>query len=498
MKVTLVLIAAVLAVAHASDCSFCGPYDVTAKTLPDYVGESPIPFASSTGYVNVNATDDRYNFYWLVESMGDPATDPLIFWYQGGPGCSGLLGLFTEHGPFRVQPDGTVDLAQYTWNQYASIVYLEQPTGVGFSFDPDSGHKYTSNDFQSAVDNYNFVEGFLAANPRFVGNPTWLLGESYGGVYIPSLANQILAHPGSTIYNQYKGMMLGNPVISCDSLNNRDVVVNMFYWHGLMSYRTYKAWNDAGCKQSGGSLACTELYVSANTEVGQIYQELGAFSFNGTQPSLDPDSLYQDFITGNASLEWTLSTLDDQQETFDSLTADYLNRKDVQQAIHAMAPPSGEWSTCVSPLFLRYKTSGLSMIPYYQEVISQRPDVSILVYSGDTDIATVPFGQTELCLAELDGITKESWTPWFVNGATAGYIEQYKEYSFATVKGAGHTVPEYQPFNSIELFRRFLQNQNLDGGEVYFPPPGTKNRKRKMRQGDVLRRTSNLIRRLNL
>ena len=158
-KLLLVVAVALAATSLASaSCDFCGPFPVTAKTLPDYVGQDPLPFASSTGYVTVNASQGRNNFYWLVESMGNPATDPLVFWYQGGPGCSGLGGLFTEHGPFRVQADGTVDLAQYTWNQYASIVYLEQPCGVGFSFDTNSGYKYTSSDEQSAVDNYNFVE----------------------------------------------------------------------------------------------------------------------------------------------------------------------------------------------------------------------------------------------------------------------------------------------------------------------------------------------------
>jgi carboxypeptidase C (cathepsin A) len=483
----LLLLAAVAVAVSAQDCDYCGPYNVTADTLPSYVGPNPFPFLSSTGYVQV--TSDRSIFYWLVESQSaTPEQDPLVFWYQGGPGCSGLAGLFTEHGPFRVNADGNVELAQFTWNTNANVVYLEQPCGVGFSFSPEPNHVYTSSDDQAASDNFNFIEGFLKANPEFIGRKTWLAGESYGGVYIPTLTGQILDNPDSDIYKQLTGTMLGNPVMSCESLKEKDVLIDIWFWHQLISYSTYTEWNSAGCSNTPQSAHCSAMFIKAFHEIGQVYQEIGSFTFNGTQPSLDPDDLYQDFILGNGTLEWTL-TLETNGDTLDELAVDYLNRADVQAAIHSQPPPAGTWEICTPGSTLKYNISGESMIPFYQNLISQRPDVTILVYSGDIDIATVPAAQTQLCLTELMGtpIDGRTWAPWYVNGATAGYVEYFSQYTYATVKGAGHTVPTYQPLSAYNLFERFTQNLNLDGGEVYFPADASA-KKKPLRQSDMLRK----------
>ena len=53
---------------------------------------TPLPFDMFSGYLTVNATHGRALFYWFAESAGNPATDPVLVWMQGGPGCSSLIG----------------------------------------------------------------------------------------------------------------------------------------------------------------------------------------------------------------------------------------------------------------------------------------------------------------------------------------------------------------------------------------------------------------------
>ena len=61
----------------------------------------------------------------------------------------------------------------------------------------------------------------------------------------------------------------------------------------------------------------------------------------------------------------------------------------------------------------------------------------------------------ELAVGAAVGAARRTapWRPWTVNGITAGYWEEFDRYTFATVKGAGHTVPQYQPLTSFDTSR---------------------------------------------
>ena len=61
-------------------------------------------YAMYSGYLDIPDSHKSLH-YIFVESQRDPTTDPLIIWYNGGPGCSSMLGFAQEHGPY-VVPDG--------------------------------------------------------------------------------------------------------------------------------------------------------------------------------------------------------------------------------------------------------------------------------------------------------------------------------------------------------------------------------------------------------
>jgi len=119
-----------------------------------------VPFNQFSGYINLLGTKKQIH-YWFVESVDVPSeTAPVVFWTNGGPGCSGLIGFLTEQGPFRPDADGILQQNPYAWNKVANMVFLEQPVGVGFSYS-DNSNDYKIGDDQAAKDNLATIRGFL-------------------------------------------------------------------------------------------------------------------------------------------------------------------------------------------------------------------------------------------------------------------------------------------------------------------------------------------------
>ncbi len=89
--------------------------------------------------IDINGDGVKFAHYWFVTSQNNPATDPVVLWLNGGPGCSSMDGLFIEQGPLLF--DGTytngipnLQANPQSWNRVANMLYIEAPVGVGFSF----------------------------------------------------------------------------------------------------------------------------------------------------------------------------------------------------------------------------------------------------------------------------------------------------------------------------------------------------------------------------
>ncbi len=97
----------------------------------DLTKRSNLSNRSYTGYIDVEA---RHLFFYFFESRSNPDNDDVIFWTNGGPGCSSSTGLFLELGPCRVTGIDNVTFNPYSWNEKANVFFIDQPVGVGFSY----------------------------------------------------------------------------------------------------------------------------------------------------------------------------------------------------------------------------------------------------------------------------------------------------------------------------------------------------------------------------
>ncbi len=134
-----------------------------------------------SGYVTYTSPmqkSQHHTFVWIAESQNDPSTDPILFWSNGGPGCSGLFGMGFENGPFQAQSDGGLLPSEYSWNKRATVVWFEQPAGVGFSYSDNPADYNNYNDTVSSTDNAAFLTAFFAAYPKYQSLKLFLTSES--------------------------------------------------------------------------------------------------------------------------------------------------------------------------------------------------------------------------------------------------------------------------------------------------------------------------------
>jgi carboxypeptidase C (cathepsin A) len=199
-------------------------------------------FAAFSGYVDISKGKKIH--YMFVESQTSPTTQPVVIWFNGGPGCSSMLGFTQEHGPFVIN-DGTSKFVEneWTWNMEANMLYIEQPAGVGYSY-CDGVENCTFDDDVSGKDNLNAVLAWFQKFPEFQTNELYISGESYAGIYVPYLAHYIDQHntqyaADDTVFKpNLKGFMVGNGVTNWE-YDTTNAYVDMAFWHSLYEIELY-------------------------------------------------------------------------------------------------------------------------------------------------------------------------------------------------------------------------------------------------------------------
>eukprot|EP00928_Gymnodinium_smaydae_P005512 TRINITY_DN11876_c0_g2_i1.p1 TRINITY_DN11876_c0_g2~~TRINITY_DN11876_c0_g2_i1.p1 ORF type:complete len:539 (-),score=37.56 TRINITY_DN11876_c0_g2_i1:357-1919(-) len=469
------------------------------RTLPDLDGVLP-ERSLFAGYLNVSR---RHYYYVFARAQSDPDNAPFFFWTNGGPGCSSVgEGLWMEHGPYKVNGRLVgVEPNPYSWNRFANVLYLEHPVGVGFSYSENASDYKLLNDYQEADDLHDALEAFSALYPSFAPNKRaglYLSGESYGGEYVPHLAHRIMTGHSHLLKSTLKGIIIANPALSCAadaSGRSATLQYQMYFYHGLMSFEQFSKWSANRCDQGALALEepCQQLLMEAEEAIGTVNQQLHktkrshqwrkmhrTVNDKSIEANFDPDHKYQSFCIANSTLDFAT------QQNANSpgchplgdpgRMSDYLNRRDVQQALHVRVDKlvSPQWTDCAGD-WIHYTKSNANVLTSYFEPLFNLTDPTqfrVLIMSGDEDIGTCPGVITQACLSELAGHVKRTstWRPWMHNGITAGYYEQFDRYTYATVKGAGHTVPQYQPLTSFQLITRWLANVSLNDTVVQVPP----------------------------
>lgn len=451
--------------------------------LPGF--EGTLPFKLETGYISVGEFEDVELFYYFVESQGDPESDSLILWQSGGPGCTGFSGLVYEIGPIKFDFEAgnanfpVLLLNDYAWTQMANIVFLDAPVGAGFSY-TTSAEEYISSDTKSAAYTYEFLRKWLVLHPQFLRNPLYMGGDSHSGITATLLVDKIAKGniAGNKPHMNLQGYILGNPLT--DKRNKMNSRVEYYHMVGLIPKELY---------QSAGN-SCNGDFYDVDPNNTQCLEDLllidECTKFIFPEHILEPMCTYSSPKEENP--EWRRTLLEDpdfsnisvindtssgvQRRTLWCRIYNYLfsyiwaNSDAVRVALHVRNGTKLEWKRC--NYSIPYTQNIESVVEIHRN-ISLTTNFRVLIYSGDHD-PNIPYVGTRQWIKSLDVITYDRWRPWFVDSQIAGYVEVYTcqtcvlggyTLTFPTVKGAGHTAPEYKPRESYAMIERWLAHYFL-------------------------------------
>ena len=373
--------------------------------ITSFPGFGPPLSDAWSGYLDI--PDGKHLHYVAYASQGDPAVDPVVFWFNGGPGCSSMEGGFQESGPLWTAPGGaTLQTNAFTWNRFSTQVFLEAPAGVGFSYaDEPSGTVH--NDTGTARDNLAAVLAFYIKFPEYTTLPLWLSGESYAGVYIPMLAHDIYkynlaAPPATNALIPLRGLLVGNGCIGrgagvcSDTGFGNYLSLKQFHGHGFISDVSYDAAVAVCGDWSNESAACAAAVDQATHEVGtlvdiyDIYSGMWGECNYGAMRKAHRRPIAASSVLGKIVLKVEAAfragalinncTNDDDMET-------YFNRADFQAAMHVKTKT---WKDCGG---ITYNSDMEDERTTIYPTLVEKAGIEIVIFNGEADACVVSGSQ---------------------------------------------------------------------------------------------------------
>lgn len=145
------------------------------------------------------------------------------------------------------------------------MLYLESPKGVGFSYceGVTDSSECTNDDTTTAQDAYEFVVNWFKEYPEYGANKFYITGESYAGIYIPMLMEQIADNSLNAKPINLVGAAIGN---GCWGVEVQCPVVAWNHWpHSVRPLYCINRWAPARTAWSSRRSTPTSTTVTACT-----------------------------------------------------------------------------------------------------------------------------------------------------------------------------------------------------------------------------------------
>ncbi|KAH9936848.1 alpha/beta-hydrolase [Epithele typhae] len=429
---------------------------VDGTTIPD-VDWDIGPSWSGLLPISADPNETRKLFFWFFPPGPEGSLDDLIFWTNGGPGCSSLEGLLQENGPFQWSyGQARPTQNEFSWTNLSSMIYLEQPVGTGFS----QGKPNATNENDIAAQIVGFLQQFLDVFSEIQGKNFYVSGESYAGMYVPYLANFIYENPGA-LNLSLNGFFIADPVLGWDVVQEQIPAVNFVH-----KYENVFAFNQSFMAELD---AVAEKCNYANYMAEHVtYPPKGLLPLPGKSTENDRgcdvwDMIFDAAVDINPAFNiyrifdtWPIlwDVLGFPGSFMQSQSPIYFNRKEVKEAIHA--PVNVTWGECSN---VRVFPHGDASLPPAFTVLPNAIEKSkrAVIVHGLADFILIAEG-TEIVIQNMTWNGMQGFqTPiqndsFVVDGMGAlGRTHTERGLTLFEVALSGHMVPQFSPRAAFQI-----------------------------------------------
>ena len=363
-----------------------------------------------------------------------------------------MIGLFQENGPCHFV-DGSTEpsLNPNSFNEFANMIYIDQPISVGFSYGTDD----VTSTYTAAPEVWALLQAFFAAFPQYESRDFGIFTESYGGHYGPEFAHYIQDQNAAITAGTVQGENINLVALGVNNGWIDAALQEQAYIDFALNntYRSLITPQQASRYQNSLDNSCLPaLRQCAASGSNQDCTNADNACYRGVE---GPISSAADFDVYDVRLR---SDAVDPPETY----ADYLARDDVKSKIGAQST----YTECGDDSYSKFSSTGdnpRSLLPELNSVVQS--GIRVVVWAGDADwicnwvgnynaAQNVEFGgQDAFRAAEL--------APYTVNGAEGGMFKTQDNFSFLRVYGAGHEVMYYTPELALQVFTQTMSGNAL-------------------------------------
>ncbi|CAO1620399.1 unnamed protein product [Parajaminaea phylloscopi] len=433
-------------------------------------------------------------YFWAFESRNDPAADPVMLWLNGGPGCSSFTGLLMELGPCSVAPSNSSQgphtvWNKWAWNNNATVVFLDQPVGVGYSYSSwanpaeHEAHEFPPARIYDAPSAARDASAFLHLLALHAGDvfghpekglaPISMAGESYGGRYLPLTASQLLRDNAEAAKHPERGLQ---------PLPLASVLIGNGFTSPVVQYPAYVEFA-CGNAHGYGTFLPKEQCDSMNEDIPTclaLVEKCNA----AAGPSEDYDvlacKLAMDYCeeklaapwdsTGRSPYDWR--HLGEYEE--DGWIAAFLNANGTKRALGVDAASGdkhdGKFVGCSDAVFKHFGKTGdgaRDSVWAVKDILAK--GVRVLTYYGAADFICNYLGGERWTLdMDWDGkdeFRKQPLTDWFEpvdprdeqsSPRRGGSYRSWANFTYATVEASGHFAPHDRPRAALAMANYWL------------------------------------------